>query len=166
MEVVDDLRLGWLVKHGGYAQRMAVGPQLVRVRWLQGPLGIVHLLEKNAFAVYRYRVGLTVLAALGLAVQIILPLLAIAAGGWTLAAGILTYLAIALTYQSNRRETLVTPWAALLFAPAVAVVLYAMVRSMVLALSRDGVVWRGTHYPLSELRRNAGTLWGRTNRNR
>ncbi|HEV2486732.1 MAG TPA: glycosyltransferase family 2 protein [Terracidiphilus sp.] len=156
MEVVDDLRLGWLVKRGGYAQRIAAGPQLVRIRWLQGALGVVHLAEKNGFAVYRYRVWLTLLASLGLAVQIVWPLLAIAAGGWALAAGLLTYVSIALTYQANRRETLAAPWLAVFFAPAAAVVLYALMRSMILALVRNGVEWRGTRYPLEELRRHAG----------
>jgi glycosyltransferase involved in cell wall biosynthesis len=160
MEVVEDLRLGWLVKSGGYAQRIAVGPHLVNIRWLQGTFAVVHAAEKNAFAVYRYRVGLTLLASLGLAVQIVWPLLAIGIGGWSLAAGLLTYAAIAMTYQATRRETLVSPWLALFFAPAATVVLYALLRSMVLALVRNGVEWRGTRYPLDELRRSAGRLWG------
>jgi hypothetical protein len=39
------------------------------------------------------------------------------------------------------------------------VFLYALVRSMVLTLWRNGVVWRGTLYPLDELRRNAEGSW-------
>jgi glycosyltransferase involved in cell wall biosynthesis len=160
MEVVDDLRLGWLVKNGGYAQRIAVGPHLASIRWLQGTFAVVRAAEKNGFAVYRYRVGMTLLASLGLVVQIVWPLLAIAAGGWSMAAGLLTYVAIAMTYQANRRETQVPPWLAIFFAPAATVVLYALLRSMILALARNGVEWRGTRYPLDELRRNAGRLWG------
>ena len=160
MEVLDDLRLGWLVKHGGYAQRIAVGPQLVCIRWLQGALGVVRVVEKNGFAVYRYRVGLTLLAGLGLAMNLVWPLLAIAAGGSAMVAGLLTYLSIAMTYQANRRDSLVAPWLAILFAPATAVVLYALLRSMILALARNGVEWRGTRYPLEELRRHAGRVWG------
>jgi hypothetical protein len=159
MEVVEDVRRGWLVKHGGYRQRIAVGPHLVRIRWWQGALGVVHVAEKNAFAVYRYSVALTLLASLGLAVQIVWPILAIAAGGWAFVAGVLTYVSIALTYQASRRVTLVSAWLAVFFAPATAVVLYALLRSMVLALVRDGVDWRGTRYPLEELRRNAKRLW-------
>jgi cellulose synthase/poly-beta-1,6-N-acetylglucosamine synthase-like glycosyltransferase len=160
MEVVDDLRLGWLVKHSGCAQHILFGPQLVRIRWLQGALGVVHVVEKNGFAVYRYRVWLTLLACLGLAVNIVWPLLAMAAGGWAMVAGLLTYLSIAMTYEASRRETLVSPWLAIFFAPATAVVFYALLRSMVLALARNGVEWRGTLYPLEELRRHAGRVWG------
>ncbi len=160
MEVVEDLRLGWLVKSRGYLQRVAVGPGLVCIRWLQGAWGVVHLAEKNGFAVYRYRVGMTLLASLGLAVQIVWPLLAIAAGGWAAAAGVLTYSAIAMTYHASRRATLTPAWLAVLFAPATAVVLYALLRSMMLALLRNGVDWRGTRYPLEELKEQAGPLWG------
>lgn len=158
MEVVDDLRFGWMVKHSGYAQRVALGPGLVRIRWLQGTLGVVRLTEKNGFAIYRYRVGFALLASLGIALSVVLPLAAIAAGGWALTAGLLTYLSIGLTYQANRHATQVSPWLAVFFAPCAAIVIFAMLRSMVLTLVRNGVNWRGTHYPLDELRRHAGPL--------
>jgi hypothetical protein len=40
----------------------------------------------------------------------------------------------------------------------VTLVLYAMLRSTLITLLRRGVVWRGTFYPLRELRRHAGPL--------
>jgi hypothetical protein len=46
----------------------------------------------------------------------------------------------------------------LAFPVAAALVLYAMLRSTLVTLLRGGVVWRGTFYPLDELRRNAGPL--------
>ena len=159
MEVVDDMRLGWLVKRAGYAQRVAIGPGLIRIRWLQGVFGVVNLLEKNAFAVFRYRVGLTLLACLGLAATMVWPLAAMGAGGWALAAGLLTYASVALAYGANCRATQVSPWYAVFFAPAIAIVFFATLRSMVLALLRNGVEWRGTRYPLAELRRHAGRGW-------
>jgi glycosyltransferase involved in cell wall biosynthesis len=159
MEVVEDLRLAWKIKRAGYAQRIVLGPGLARIRWIKGALSIVGLLEKNGFAGLRYRVGLSLLAFLGFAVQIVLPLAAIASGGWATAAGLLVYAFIALTYAANRRVTQVAPWLAVLFAPATAILLYALVRSMILALKRNGVAWRGTLYPLDELRRNAGSGW-------
>ncbi len=159
MEVVDDLRFGWKLKRAGYAQCVALGSGLVRIRWLQGALGVVRLAEKNGFAAFRYRVGLTLLASLGLAVQAALPLIAFAAGGWATVAGLFTYVCIALAYVANRRVTQVSAWTVLFFAPATAIVLYAFLRSMRLTLLRNGVEWRGTLYPLKELRRNAGSGW-------
>jgi glycosyltransferase involved in cell wall biosynthesis len=159
MEVLDDLRLGWKVKRAGMRQHVALGPGLVRIRWIEGALAVVRLTEKNGFAVYRYRVGLTLLAAAGLALDAALPLAALVAGGWTALAGVLTYAAIAAVYAANRRVTQVSAWHAALFAPAVAVVTYAFLRSAVLTRARGGVKWRGTLYPLRELRRFAGRGW-------
>ena len=157
MEVVEDLRLGWKIKRAGFAQRVVTGTGLARIRWIKGALGIVGLMEKNGFAGLRYRAGLALLAFVGFGVQIVLPLAAMVCGGWAALAGVLTYAFIALTYAANRRVTQVSPWVALLFAPATGILLFALVRSMVLTLGRNGVVWRGTLYPLEELRRNAGS---------
>jgi glycosyltransferase involved in cell wall biosynthesis len=159
MEVLDDLRFGWRVKRAGFAQRVVLGPGLIRIRWIEGALSVVRLVEKNGFAIYRFRVGLLLLACLGLALQVLLPLAALAAGGWALGAGLLTYGAIALVYAANRRVTQISPWHAVFFAPATAIVLFASLRSMILALIRRGVDWRGTRYPLDELRRHAGPGW-------
>ncbi|MDR3793704.1 MAG: glycosyltransferase family A protein, partial [Terracidiphilus sp.] len=159
MEVLDDLRLGWLVKRAGYRQRVVLGRGLVRLRWLQGALGVAHLAEKNGFAAYRYRTEFALLAGLGLAVQAVWPLAAIACGGGAMAAGLVTYCAIFLTYRANRKVTNTPPWLAVFFAPATLVVLYALMCSMILTLARKGVDWRGTRYPLKELRRYAGRGW-------
>ena len=159
MEVLDDMRFGWNIKRAGFAQRVALGPGLVSIRWIKGALAVVKLIEKNGFAIYRYRVGLQFLACFGLAVQVVLPLIAIAAGGWPMVAGLLIYISVALDYQANRRFTRISPWLAVFFAPATAIVLYALMRSMALALARNGVEWRGTCYSLDDLRHNAGRWW-------
>jgi glycosyltransferase involved in cell wall biosynthesis len=159
MEVVEDLRLGWLIKRAGYAQRVVVGPGLVSIRWIHGALGLVGLLEKNGFAALRYRASLALRAFFGLAVQIALPLIAIALGGWATVAGFAVYASMTLTYAANRRVTQMSPWLAILSAPAAAVLMFALMRSTFLTLKRGGVQWRGTFYPLEELRRNTGREW-------
>ena len=156
MEVLEDLRFGWKIKRSGYVQRVVIGPDLVRIRWIEGVLAVAQLVEKNGFAVCRYRLGPFLLACLGMSVQALLPLAAIAAGGSSLVAGLLTYAAIALVYIANRHVTQVSPWLAVFFAPAAAVLVYAYVRSVVLALVNNGVTWRGTRYSLDELRSHAG----------
>jgi glycosyltransferase involved in cell wall biosynthesis len=159
MEVVEDLRLGFTIKRAGYRQRVVVGAGLTRLRWIEGALGLVKVLEKNGFAGLRYRVGVAVAVFAGLVVQIVLPLVAIASGGWMTVAGLLVFVGIAGVIAANRSVNQASAWTAVLFAPAAAVFLFALVRSMVLTLRRNGVVWRGTVYPLDELRRNAEGSW-------
>jgi hypothetical protein len=36
----------------------------------------------------------------------------------------------------------------------VCVFLYAMLNSVITTLANDGIEWRGTHYPLANLKRN------------
>jgi glycosyltransferase involved in cell wall biosynthesis len=155
MEVVEDLSLGWLVKKAGYRSTVALGPGLVTICWIQGWFGIIRNAEKNGFAIFRYRPIIAALAIFGLLIQILLPLAAIAAGGWAAMAGLLVYASIAAVIFSNRRLTAASPLFALLFAPSVVIIAFALLRSAVLTLSRGGVMWRGTLYPLAELKRHA-----------
>jgi len=159
MEVVEDVSLGATVKRAGYRSRVALGPGLVSIRWIDGFFGLVSNLEKNGFAAFRYSVPLTLLVCLGFALNAFVPLAAMAIGGWGLAAGLLTYASVGLTFQANRRMNEVSPLAACFFALSAATLGFAFLRSMALTLLRDGVNWRGTHYPLSELRKSAVRWW-------
>ena len=155
MEVVEDLSIGCLVKRGGFRSVVAMGPGLVQIRWIRGFFGIVGNVEKNGFAGMRYSMVLAAADCFFIAIQILLPLAALAMGGWALVAGVLTYAAIAFAYHANRRLNGISPLTAVLFAPCLAMVGFGLLRSVVLTLARDGVQWRGTLYPLNELRRNA-----------
>jgi glycosyltransferase involved in cell wall biosynthesis len=159
MEVLEDLRLGWKLKRAGYRQRVALGPGLASIRWSFGAWSVVRNLEKNLFALYRYRVGLTLLGCLGLSVQIALPIMALFAGGWARIGAIAVYGAVVGIYCSARRVTRVAPTYVLVYPLAASLFLFAVVRSMSLALVRGGVAWRGTLYSLRELREHAGRFW-------
>ena len=152
MEVVEDVGAGWLVKRAGYRSCVTFGPGLVRIRWIQGYFGIVSNLEKNGFAALHFNVGLLVVACLALLLSAVVPVAAMFAGVWGATGGLLTYMAIALTFQANRRITGIPPWAAVLYGPSMAVLAWAFARSAALTLWRGGVAWRGTLYPLKELR--------------
>jgi glycosyltransferase involved in cell wall biosynthesis len=160
MEVLEDLRLGWKVKRAGYRQRVVLGPGLAAVRWSEGAWGVVRNLEKNLFALYRYNVPLTLVACFGLAVQILLPLAALLFGDSPTRLGALVlYAAVAGIYVASRKVTRVKPWYVVAYPVAASLFLFAMLRSMTLALLRGGVVWRGTLYSLKELRKHAGPFW-------
>jgi hypothetical protein len=69
------------------------------------------------------------------------------------------YAAVAGIYVASRGVTRVRPWYVLVYPVAATLFLFAMLRSMTLALVRGGVLWRGTFYSLKELRAHAGAFW-------
>jgi hypothetical protein len=153
MEVVEDVALGWLVKRELKRHSLIVlGPGLVKLHWIQGIFGIVKLLEKNAFAGMRFSVGMAFAAVLGLVLHAMVPFAALAAGPWGTAAGASIYLGIALSFAATRRLNGLSPWLAAFFAPCALILAWAILRSMVVTLARGGVIWRGTLYPLAELK--------------
>lgn len=155
LEILEDVFLAMRVKRAGFAQDFILGPNLVRLRWIQGTFGVIQLVEKNGFAIARFRIWLHLLACLGLLIHAVVPLAAIISGGWNMAAGLLTYVGIGFSYHASRRITRVPAWYALAFAPSVLLVGWALLRSMLLTLVRGGVIWRGTLYPVNELSRAA-----------
>ncbi len=159
MEVLEDLRLGWLVKRSGYRQRVVFGPGLASVRWAEGAWGVVRNLEKNLFALYRYRLIVAAVACAGLILQIVWPLAALLVGGWARPAALVWYASVFGIFVVSRRLTGVSPRYAVLYPLAVTLFLFAHLRSIGLTILRGGVFWRGTFYSLKDLRANAGLFW-------
>ncbi len=158
MEVVEDLRLGVEVKRAGYRQRVAFGPGLVRLRWVEGTRHFIRNLTKNFFAVFRFR-SLPALAACAALIVICLGPFAALAG--TLAFRIpaaVFFLMLFTLYRSLRRFNTIPAAYFLTFPLAALLLTFALLRSVLVTLLRGGIRWRGTFYPLSELRKNAGPL--------
>jgi glycosyltransferase involved in cell wall biosynthesis len=158
MEVLEDLRLGFEVKRRGFRQRVAFGRDLVRVRWVVGAAGMIRNITKNFFAAFRFRVWLTLVACAGLALFCLGPFAALGGNWWMRGSTALVLLMLLLLYRYYEQYTGIATWYAVTFPMAACLVLYAILRSMILTLVRGGVVWRGTLYPLAEVRKNAGPL--------
>ncbi len=154
LSVLDDMKLGQLVKDSGFAQRYAFGRGLVTLRWAYGAFGVVANLTKNFFAILEYRVW----KAVGFALLLLLFNLGPFAGVW-LAPGAAkigygaALAAIACLYVGSSWHSQVTPQYFLLHPLAAALFVFTLLKSTVLTLWRGGVVWRGTKYSLEDLRR-------------
>jgi cellulose synthase/poly-beta-1,6-N-acetylglucosamine synthase-like glycosyltransferase len=83
MEVLDDMKLGKVVKKAGYAQRNVFGGNLISIRWAKGAIGIVNNLTKNFFAVLSFQWWRAVISVFGLAFLNFGPFLGVfLAHGW------------------------------------------------------------------------------------
>jgi len=154
MEVVDDMKLGKLVKAAGFRSGVANSGDTVRVRWHEGVGNIVRGTTKNFFAASGFRVWVTCMQVVGLLWMFALPLLALPLlHGWAfvfavIAVGmpVLTEAGVALEFGISPLYALTFPIGALIFA-------WMITRSTIVTLWSGGITWRGTFYPLEELKR-------------
>lgn len=153
-EVLDDMKLGKVVKEAGYAQRCVFGRGLLSIRWAKGAMGVVENLTKNMFAIMSFQWWRAVASAFALAFLNLMPFAGVVlAHSW----GRLPY-AVALAsmfgiYVGMSWMSDVPAYYFALHPLSSTLFVYILLRSMVLTLGRGGVVWRGTFYPLEELRR-------------
>jgi glycosyltransferase involved in cell wall biosynthesis len=154
MEVLDDMKLGKVVKNAGFAQRNVFGGDLISIRWAHGAFGVVNNLTKNFFAVLSFQSWRTVLSAFGLAFLNYGPFLGLwLAHGWARAPYAIALVSMLLIYIGMSWRSAVPAYYLLLHPVSTTLFIYTLLRSMILTLWNDGIVWRGTKYPLEELRR-------------
>ncbi|MGC2538991.1 MAG: glycosyltransferase family 2 protein [Candidatus Sulfotelmatobacter sp.] len=154
MEVLDDMKLGKVVKNGGFVQRNVFGGDLISIRWANGALGVVNNLTKNFFAVLSFQWPRTLISAFGLAFLNLMPFLGVwLAHGWERLPYAVALGSMFLIYWGMSLRSGVPAYYFLLHPVSTALFIYTLMRSMFHTLWNDGIVWRGTKYPLEELRK-------------
>lgn len=151
----DDLKLGKILKKAGFRQELIYGTGLVTVEWYASVRELVLGLEKNVFAGTDYRLWLAGAGVLFQLVASLWPYLAVAV---TEGPTRLVYLAvvalISLIVADGARFHGFSPWYALGFPLTTGLFTWIVVRTVTCNLVKGGIVWRGTFYPLSALRKN------------
>ena len=154
MEVLDDMKLGKVIKKAGFAQRNVFGEDLISLRWAKGAFGIVNNLTKNFFAVLSFQWWRTMATVVGLAFLNLGPFLGVGlAHGWARVPYAIALASLFLIYHGISFRSAVPPYYCLLHPVSTSLFIYILLRSMFHALWNDGIVWRGTKYPLEELRK-------------
>jgi glycosyltransferase involved in cell wall biosynthesis len=154
MEVVEDLGLARRVKLAGLAQRFVFGRGLVSVHWASGVNGIVNVMTKNIFSIFRFRIGFLLFGCAWLTLFCVMPFIAVWSAPFTLPAACVIIAMFVLYFIVSRHSGL-SGWNAL-FAPfAASLFIYTLLRSMTTTLVQGGVIWRGTFYSLAELREHS-----------
>ena len=154
MEVLDDMKLGKVVKNAGFAQRNVFGGDLISIRWARGAMGVVDNLTKNFFAVLSFQWWRTLLSAFGLAFLNLMPFLGVwLAHGWARLPYAIALASMFSIYVGMSWRSRVPAYYFLLHPVSSALFIYTLMRSMFLTLRNDGIVWRGTKYPLAELKK-------------
>lgn len=154
MEVIEDMKLGKLMKMAGGRSQVAVAQDLVRVRWHSGVHNVIRGVTKNMFAAVHYNAFFAVAAMLLSVIMSVCPFVGLAlASGWArifagvaAAAIVLIHAAMIWSTDASPLYGFTHPLGALLFC-------WMIGRSAIVTLRRGGVEWRDTFYPLDELRK-------------
>jgi glycosyltransferase involved in cell wall biosynthesis len=154
MEVIDDMKLGKIVKQAGFRSDCAVAHDFVVVRWHAGLSNLVRGVTKNFFAGAGYSLALVAAQLSGLILMNVLPFVGVLFGhGWirvfcaiAVLIAVCFHAGVSLVMRVSPLYAVTHPLGALLFC-------YMLLRSTVVTLRQGGIVWRDTFYPLEELKR-------------
>ncbi len=151
----DDMKLGKLIKKTGHRQEMLYGKDMMYVEWYSSVGELIDGLMKNSFAGIDYSIAAVIGSTFGLFFMNVWPFISVfvtdGAARWVSAA---TVVLIFLLYWGSARLQGLRRWYGVGHAPATLLFIFIIWRSMILALKNNGISWRGTHYPLSELKAN------------
>jgi len=157
MEILEDLTLARKVKLARLRQRVAIAPGMVTLHWAAGAMGVVNVMTKNLFSVFRFRIEFVLPACLWIALFCLGPFIFLAMPATRIPA-VLTLISIAALYTLSRRSSGIAISYCMVFPVAAALFIYSILRSTATTLKAGGVMWRGTFYPLHELRKNVTPL--------
>jgi hypothetical protein len=156
LEVVDDIKLGEAIKKAGLRQDVVFGHELVSLRWAVGAAGVVANLEKNLFAFLQFRIALVLAVCAITFFLCVCPFLGLGlAPGWARAGFAVAVALIALAYTFSGRYMASSPLLFLTCPIAAIVFAFATLQSAFIAVRDGAITWRGTKYPLSELKKKA-----------
>jgi hypothetical protein len=153
MCVVDDVKLGLLLRRAGSRTRAFLGSDDVECHWGRTVGGMIKIMEKNYFAAADFRLWVVV----GGSTFVALLLAAVVAGLFSrtpigLVAG-LSPLSSIITAALLTRRIGWSPWSAVATPFIFPVLFYALVNSTWVTMRQGGIRWRGTFYPLEALRK-------------
>jgi glycosyltransferase involved in cell wall biosynthesis len=153
MSIMDDMDLGRVVKKCRYHQRCAFGANLARIHWAQGVKGIVNNVTKNFFAYMRFNPWIAFASTFLMVLLNVWPFLAVFfSGDWATIGYIVSLVCILAIHAGMSPKSGIGPWYFFTHPISTSIFAYAVALSAVTTLRQGGVEWRGTLYPLKDLK--------------
>jgi glycosyltransferase involved in cell wall biosynthesis len=154
MEVIDDMKLGKIIKKSGFRSGAGIAQDSVVVRWHDGVGNVVRGVTKNFFAGFGYNLSFVSVGIAGVLLLNVAPILGLVfCHGWIRVLAAIA-LFVALCFHAGAAIVMrVSPLYAFTHPVGAILLCYMLLRSTVVTLWQGGIIWRDTFYPLDELRR-------------
>ncbi len=154
MEVIDDMKLGKILKQAGARSGVGIGAENVTLRWHAGIGNIIRGVEKNFFAGANFSLPIVIAQIAGILAMSVLPFLGVLFfDGWARILAVAAVLFIVTIHGAAASSVKVSPLYGLAHPVGALLFSYMILRSTVVTLWHGGITWRGTFYPLEELKR-------------
>lgn len=156
MEVLDDMKLGKLIKRAGFRSGLGIAAEMIWLRWYSGGRNIIRGLTKNMFAAHGFSLPFAVANVAALLALSVAPFAGVffASGLARIFAAIAALTAVVFHSGAAARAKS-SPLYGLTHPIGACVLAWIIVRSTAVTLAQGGIVWRGTFYPIEQLRRGA-----------
>ena len=154
LTVVDDVKLGLLLRRAGKRTRAFLGGDDVECHWGKTVADLVKIMEKNYFAALDYRLGIVIAGSVAVLLIISLLILGLLSGTVTGLVAAFSPLAQILPAAILARRVGWSWPCAVLLPFMFPVFLYTLLNSTFVTLRQGGIRWRNTLYPLKTLRAN------------
>jgi glycosyltransferase involved in cell wall biosynthesis len=154
MAPLDDIMLGKCIKQKGFRQECLTGYGYVAVEWYRSVPEMIKGLQKNIFAAFNYNLALVSVSTIILAIIGLLPqfiFLATTGPNRLLSALLILLRLLSFAYgaRKNRFPMHYAIWS--LISPLAAI--YTIWHATLTTLFHNGITWRNTFYPLSEIKK-------------
>ena len=152
LTVLDDVKLGLLLRRAGQRTRAFIGGEDVECHWGTSAFSIIKIMEKNYFAALDYRTALVVAGSVFMILLSAILILGLISGTAVGLAAALSPLSMIVPGIILARR-LHWPWTSALLLPFMfPIFYYALLNSTLATLRQGGIRWRETFYPLATLR--------------
>ena len=159
LTVLEDVTLGRRIKAAGLPQRIAFAPELILVHWAKGIRGLIRAMTKNLSSTVNFQPVLLFAICLWIVIFCLGP---IAGLTWwaTVLPSLLVFFCIAALYRQFGALSRIDARYGWLYPLGAVIFMYGFLWSMISAWRHRGVIWRGTLYPLRDLRKfNSPFQW-------
>jgi hypothetical protein len=152
LTVVDDVKLGLLLRRAGKRTRAFIGSDDAECHWGTSVWSMVKIMEKNYFAALDYRLGLVIAGSIFVILLFAILIFGLVSG--TPAGLVAAFSPLSLILPAGilaRRVGWSWPcaaWVPFMFP----MFLYILLNSTLVTLRQGGIRWRETFYPLRVLR--------------